>query len=96
MHRRRPFHERLEQAKKPAENEHQEAYDSDEFAIEDDTPEPASPTAPNPDEGEEGWRNSEGERLNDFGVDEDVEFYDEDDLPLAELVRRRNTTQYSR
>ncbi|KAI9835751.1 MAG: hypothetical protein M1819_001930 [Sarea resinae] len=26
--------------------------------------------------GEEGWRNSEGERLADFGVDEEVEFYD--------------------
>ncbi|KAF3891416.1 Palmitoyltransferase PFA4 [Trichophyton interdigitale] len=39
--------------------------------------------------GEEGWRNSEGERLKDFGVDEEVEFYDEDDIPLAELIRRR-------
>ncbi|MCJ1396970.1 Palmitoyltransferase [Xylographa trunciseda] len=41
-------------------------------------------------EGEEAWRNSEGDRLNDFGVDEDVEFYDEDDIPLAELLSRRN------
>lgn len=40
-------------------------------------------------EGEEGWRNSEGDRLQDFGVDEDVEFYDEDNVPLAELLRRR-------
>ncbi|MCJ1389333.1 Palmitoyltransferase [Xylographa bjoerkii] len=40
-------------------------------------------------EGEEAWRNSEGDRLNDFGVDEDVEFYDEDDVPLAELLSRR-------
>ncbi|MCJ1417053.1 Palmitoyltransferase [Xylographa parallela] len=40
-------------------------------------------------EGEEAWRNSEGDRLNDFGVDEDVEFYDEDDIPLAELLSRR-------
>ncbi|KAF2456870.1 Palmitoyltransferase [Lineolata rhizophorae] len=39
--------------------------------------------------GEEGWRNSEGERLRDFGVDEDVEFYDEDDVPLAELIARK-------
>ncbi|KAI9874694.1 MAG: Palmitoyltransferase [Pleopsidium flavum] len=39
--------------------------------------------------GEEGWRNSEGDRLRDFGVDEDVEFYDEDNVPLAELLRRR-------
>lgn len=42
-----------------------------------------------PDEGEEGWRNSEGERLADFGVEEDVEFYDEDDLPLIEIMRRQ-------
>ena len=40
--------------------------------------------------GEEGWRDSEGDRLNDFGVDEDAEFYDEDDIPLAELLRRRH------
>jgi len=43
------------------------------------------------DEGEEGWRNSEGERLKDFGVDEDVEFYDEqeDEVPLSVLIKRR-------
>ena len=39
--------------------------------------------------GHESWRDSEGDRLNDFGVDEDAEFYDEDDIPLAELLRRR-------
>lgn len=40
-----------------------------------------------------GWRNSEGESLADYGVDEDTEpellCDDEDDLPLAELIRRR-------
>lgn len=40
--------------------------------------------------GEEVWRDSEGDRLDDFGVDEDAEFYDEDDIPLAELLRRRH------
>lgn len=39
--------------------------------------------------GEEAWRDSEGDRLDDFGVDEDIEFYDEDDVPLAEILRRR-------
>jgi palmitoyltransferase len=37
--------------------------------------------------GEEGWRNAEGDRLRDFGVDEEIEFYDEDDIPLGALVR---------
>ena len=46
-------------------------------------------------EGEEAWRNSEGDRLNDFGVDEDVEFYDEDDIPLAELLSRRGAPHSS-
>ena len=48
-------------------------------------------------EGEEGWRNSEGERLKDFGVDEDVEFYDEqeDDIPLSELMARRQAAATS-
>ncbi len=47
-------------------------------------------------EGEEGWRNSEGERLMDFGVDEDIEFYDEkedDDVPLSVLLARRQAAQ---
>lgn len=41
------------------------------------------------DEGEESWRNAEGERLRDFGVDEEVEFYDEEDIPLAVLIEQR-------
>jgi palmitoyltransferase len=43
------------------------------------------------DEGEESWRDGEGQRLKDFGLDEEAEFYDEDDenVPLAELLRRK-------
>ena len=37
-----------------------------------------------------GWRDSEGDRLDDFGVDASAEFYDDDDLSLAELLRRRH------
>jgi palmitoyltransferase len=51
------------------------------------SPEHASPNAS--DEGEESWRNSEGERLRDFGVDEDVDFYDEEDVPLAVIIEQR-------
>ena len=40
------------------------------------------------DEGEESWRTREGESLADYGVDEEVEFYDEEDLPLSELAKR--------
>jgi len=40
-------------------------------------------------EGEEAWQDSEGDRLKDFGVDEEADFYDEDDLPLTEVLRRR-------
>ncbi|POS77759.1 DHHC zinc finger domain-containing protein [Diaporthe helianthi] len=39
-------------------------------------------------DGEPGWTNSEGDRLRDFGVDEDVED-DDEDVPLGELLRRR-------
>lgn len=39
--------------------------------------------------GEEGWQDSGGNRLKDYGVDQDIEFYDEDDMPLAELLRKR-------
>ncbi|KAF6821882.1 palmitoyltransferase pfa4 [Colletotrichum musicola] len=37
-------------------------------------------------DGEPGWTNADGERLQDYGVDEDE---DEEDIPLAELIRRR-------
>jgi palmitoyltransferase len=46
-------------------------------------------------DGEEGWTNSDGNRLRDFGVDEEAELLDggededEDDVPLGELLRRR-------
>jgi palmitoyltransferase len=43
--------------------------------------------------GEEGWRSPEGDRLRDYGVDEDAEFYDQDDIPLSELLRRRRGKQ---
>jgi len=44
-------------------------------------------------DGEEAWRNSEGERLHDFGVDEEIEFYDEEDIPLAVLIQQRGQRQ---
>ena len=43
--------------------------------------------------GGEDWRDSEGDRLDDFGVDEDAEYYEEDDIPLTELLRRRHVRQ---
>jgi palmitoyltransferase len=40
-------------------------------------------------DGEEGWTNSEGDRLRDYGVDEEAEVLADDDIPLGELLRRR-------
>jgi len=73
VQRRQRFHDRFQK----------ENYESDE----DRGPGPVY--GDDSDEGEESWRNAEGERLRDFGVDEDVEFYDEDDVPLAVLMQRR-------
>jgi palmitoyltransferase len=50
-------------------------------------------------DGEPGWTNSDGDRLRDYGVDEEVEAEDlmpigedeDEDLPLGELKRRRKT-----
>jgi len=44
-------------------------------------------------DGEEGWTNSEGERLRDYGVDEDAEELHDDDIPLGELIRRRKAAK---
>lgn len=38
-------------------------------------------------DGKPGWTNSDGDRLEDYGVDEDED--DDEDVPLAELIRRR-------
>ncbi|TAQ90100.1 hypothetical protein B7494_g1539 [Chlorociboria aeruginascens] len=40
----------------------------------------------------EGWTNSDGDRLRDYGVDEDAEILD-DDIPLGELLRRRKARE---
>ncbi|KAF2723289.1 DHHC zinc finger domain-containing protein [Polychaeton citri CBS 116435] len=87
--RRRPFHERYAESTGNLAHSHDDQgaadpdYDSsgEEYQLHDN-----SGTA---EDGEEAWRNKEGERLADFGVEEDVEFYDEDNVPLAELIKRR-------
>ena len=90
--RRRPFHERLGGMQKTDRTRIYDNDDNDEDVLvtDDEDPEEVSPPPTVGDgAGEEGWRNKEGERLADFGVDEVTEFYDEDDLPLAEIIRRR-------
>ncbi|KAL4803045.1 DHHC palmitoyltransferase-domain-containing protein [Aspergillus unguis] len=74
VERRKPFYARTSEAESEAEGE-----SSEEDDVSDDGSE----------RGEEGWKNSEGERLRDFGVDEEVEFYDEEDIPLAMLMQHR-------
>ena len=44
----------------------------------------------------EGWRDSDGDRLDDFGVDENAEVFDEDNVPLAELIRKRQARSESK
>lgn len=40
-------------------------------------------------DGEPGWMNADGDRLRDYGVDEDAE--NDEDVPIALLVQRRKT-----
>jgi palmitoyltransferase len=70
-----------------ATKEVQNGGDSDEWEPEDDESE--FEEYEEGLDGEEGWTNSEGERLRDFGVDEDAEIVADDDIPLGELLRRR-------
>ncbi|GAB7354354.1 hypothetical protein MBLNU459_g4862t1 [Dothideomycetes sp. NU459] len=105
VYRRQPFHlrfgpdgtrredrERDYQNDDDGENDDADEYEDDEDSVKSDQNSNAEDEEKQKlisEEGEESWRNSEGERLGDFGVDEEVEFYDEDDVPLAELMRRR-------
>ena len=84
IRRRQPFHVRYDPKnnREPDEDNDYKGSESEEVDFSDKRELEAG-------EGEEGWRNSEGERLDDFGVDEDVEFYDEDDIPLGELLKRK-------
>jgi palmitoyltransferase len=45
-------------------------------------------------DGQEGWTNSDGERLRDYGVDEEAEILADDDIPLGELLRQRKARAY--
>lgn len=97
VRRRRPYAGVRDRAEDDAElgrNEEDFTYGddaSDEVGYEEEEEELERAKGGKEREGEAAWRNSEGERLKDFGVDEDVEFYDEqdDDLPLSELIARR-------
>ncbi|KAL2357667.1 putative zinc finger protein DHHC domain-containing protein [Cryomyces antarcticus] len=87
IHRRLPFHKRFSDPNTVSE------YGVEDVGEEDFSDGINEVEEEEEEEGEEAWRNSEGERLGDFGVDEDVEFYDEDDIPLAELIRRRKSAR---
>lgn len=95
VRRRKPFVERIEKKAYSERSNEVDEYNGidgyeDDSEVEDEEREKYMDG-----EGEEGWRNSEGERLKDFGVDEDVEFYDEqeDEIPLSELIARRKAAR---
>lgn len=89
LQRRQPFHVRYANHVGNDADQTEVDYDREEFEDAQGLMKGAGQA--HSDEGEESWRNSEGERLADFGVEEDVEFYmyDEDDLPLSEVIKRR-------
>ncbi|KAF9699342.1 hypothetical protein EKO04_002148 [Ascochyta lentis] len=106
VRRRKPFVERLENLKGGGRRSDEYGQDMTEYGqdMEYDHADDASEEAEDEGrkygkegEGEEGWRNAEGERLQDFGVDEDAEFYDEqeDEIPLSELIARRQAAASS-
>jgi palmitoyltransferase len=47
-------------------------------------------------DGEAGWTNSDGDRLRDYGVDEEAELIVDEDIPLGELLRRRRVLAAAR
>ncbi|PYH85174.1 zf-DHHC-domain-containing protein [Aspergillus uvarum CBS 121591] len=73
--RRKRFHQRFTKEESPSDSDASNSGSEPEDAVSDD--------------GEEGWRNADGDRLRDFGVEEEVEFYDEEDIPLAVLMAQR-------
>lgn len=71
-------YKRWEKTENVDENEGEEESGSDEGGYEEGI------------DGKPGWTNSDGDRLRDYGVDEEAEIVaDDDDIPLGELLRRR-------
>ncbi|KAE8841370.1 hypothetical protein PTNB73_05743 [Pyrenophora teres f. teres] len=101
VRRRRGYEERIdfeveEEDEEGVREEDEYGYGSDE-AEEEEEPR-KNKLGDDERENVAAWRNSEGERLKDFGVDEDVEFYDEqddDDVPLSELLARKRAASMS-
>ena len=98
VRRRRPYAGAVERDAMEDEMDGEMVRDEEEYAYGDDASDDVEEEEDDESrkngkerEGEAAWRNSEGERLKDFGVDEDVEFYDEqdDDVPLSQLIARR-------
>jgi palmitoyltransferase len=93
--RRRTFARRYERFLQDGSESDEDAHYRDREELGDDRSEGTD------GEGEEAWRNGEGERLHDFGVDEVAEFYDsgkvtyendaedDDDVPLSKLMGMR-------
>ncbi|KAL4786600.1 DHHC palmitoyltransferase-domain-containing protein [Aspergillus varians] len=79
----------LKRRRTPAEVERRKPFHARLAEALNDASEGDSASEDDSDNGEEAWRNSEGERLRDFGVDEEAEFYDEEDIPLAVLMKQR-------
>jgi palmitoyltransferase len=80
IHHCKPFHDRQGSSAGPVLECDSTEYGND---VDDDASE----------SGEEGWQDSGGNRLKDYGVDEVIEFYDEDEIPLSELLRRRKAKE---
>ncbi|KAL4864897.1 hypothetical protein BDV12DRAFT_158666 [Aspergillus spectabilis] len=83
----------LKRRRGPAEVERRKAFHARLDESLSGSSEQSSGASDDSDSGEEAWRNSEGERLRDFGVDEEAEFYDEEDIPLAILMQQRAEMQ---
>ena len=77
LRQRKPFHKRQTSSVDAGREDDNDEDDDEDAGADDD------------ESGEEGWQDSGGNRLKDYGVDEVIEFYDEDDIPISELLRRR-------
>jgi palmitoyltransferase len=83
---REAFRQRQEQDHQRWSNDHSKPNsdeEEDEYEVEEGI------------DGEQGWTNSDGDRLRDYGVDEEAEvFSDDEDIPLGELLRRRKARPF--
>ncbi|PBP19878.1 DHHC zinc finger membrane protein [Diplocarpon rosae] len=87
--------EELAAFRRRQEEDHKRWLRKEDPAMDDEESGSPSEDESNAGTDQKAWTSRSGDRLHDFGVDEEAEVLPEDEIPLAELLRRRKARAYN-